>query len=192
MIRGAMKPRFFRSPAEFRLWLEKHHATVRELWVGFYKVASGRGGLTYKEAVDEALCSGWIDGVRKRVDEDSYMHRFTPRTATSTWSVANTKRVEELIALERMAPPGLKVFRERDQQRSGAYSFENRPKTLDAARERTFKADRAAWRFFRAQPPGYQRLAAFWIMSAKKDETRQRRLASMIRTSAEGRRMQWV
>lgn len=192
MTRRAMRPRFFRSAAEFRSWLESHHATARELWVGFYKHASGKPGISYQDAVDEALCFGWIDGVKKRVDELRYTHRFTPRTPGSIWSVGNSRRVKELMAVGRMAPPGLEAFHRRDPKKTERDSVENRPSTFDAALARAFQANAAAWQFFRAQPPGYQRLATAWIMSARKDETRQRRLASMIKTSAEGRRMRWV
>jgi uncharacterized protein YdeI (YjbR/CyaY-like superfamily) len=185
-----MTPRYFKTAAAFRRWLAAHHATERELLVGFYKKASGTRGISYKEAVDEALCFGWIDGIKKRVDDVSYTHRFTPRKAGSIWSLINTKRVGELTALERMAAPGLEAFRRRDPKKTQLYSFENRPSAFDAALERVFKADAAAWRFFRAQPPGYQRLMTFWVMSAKQQETRQRRLAALVKRSAEGKRIQ--
>jgi len=184
-----MKPTFFKSASAFRAWLETHHAASRELWVGFYKKASGKKGLTYPEAVDAALCFGWIDGVKKRVDEDSYMHRFSPRTTGSIWSTINTRRAQELIALGLMAPPGLDVFERRDRAKTKLYSYENRPAAFDAALERTFRANAAAWTFFRAQPPGYQKLAIFYVMSAKKDEARLRRLAALITSSAEGVRI---
>jgi uncharacterized protein YdeI (YjbR/CyaY-like superfamily) len=185
-----MRPRYFVSPAELRRWLAAHHATERELLVGFYKKASGKVGISYKEAVDEALCFGWIDGVKRRVDEERYTHRFTPRKAVSTWSLVNTRRADELVALTRMAAPGLDVFRRRDPKRTRIYSFENRPKTFDTALERQFKKNAAAWKFFRAQPPGYQRLMTHWVMNAKQDETRLRRLGTLVKTSAEGKRMQ--
>jgi uncharacterized protein YdeI (YjbR/CyaY-like superfamily) len=185
-----MKPRFFTSAAEFRRWLAKHHATASELWVGFYRKDSGRSGITYKEAVDEALCFGWIDGIKKRVDDHGYTHRFTPRQATSTWSAINIKRVKELIGLGRIAPAGQRAFDERDPRKVQLYSFENRPAVFDKTIERAFKAHLAAWAFFRGQPPGYQRLMTFWIMSAKKDETRLRRLDALVKKSAEGKRLQ--
>ena len=184
-----MRARYFVSPAEFRRWLAAHHATARELLVGFYKKASGKPGISYKDAVDEALCFGWIDGIKKRVDEHRYTHRFTPRTSGSTWSLINAQRVGELTALERMAAPGLEAFRRRDPKKTGIYSFENRPSTFDAALARAFRADAGAWKFFRAQPPGYQRLMTFWVMSAKQQETRQRRLAALVKSSAEGKRV---
>src|SRR5712692_3156648 len=174
-----MKPRYFRSQADFRRWLEANHASARELLVGFYKKDSGKGGIGYKEAVDEALCFGWIDGIKKRVDEASYTHRFTPRRAGSIWSAINLKRMKELIALGLVSKAGLDTFERRDPKKAGLYSFENRPQTFDAAIERTFKANARAWAFFRAQPSGYQKLATFWIMSAKKEETRLRRLDAL-------------
>ncbi len=184
-----MTPRYFISPAEFRRWLAAHHAIERELLVGFYKKASGRIGISYKEAVDEALCFGWIDGVKQRVDDDRYTHRFTPRKKDSTWSVVNTTRVKELIALERMAAPGLEAFQRRDPKKTKLYSFENRPSAFDAALEGEFKKNGAAWKFFRAQSPGYQRLMTFWVMSARQEETRLRRLAVLVKSSAEGKRV---
>ena len=185
-----MTPRYFRTPAAFRRWLAAHHAAERELLVGFYKKASGRRGISYKEAVDEALCFGWIDGIKKRVDEHRYTHRFTPRKTGSTWSLVNASRVKELIALGRMAKPGIDAFERRDPKKTGIYSFENRPKTFDAALEREFRKQPAAWDFFRAQPPGYQRLMTFFVMSAKQQETRLRRLDRLITASAAGKRVQ--
>ena len=184
-----MKPTFFKTPAAFRTWLQTHHGTKDELWVGFYKKASRKKGITYPEAVDAALCFGWIDGIKKRVDEDSYMHRFSPRKAGSIWSAINTRRATELVALGVMAPPGLEVFERRDRAKTKLYSYENRPAAFGAALERTFRTNAAAWTFFRAQPPGYQKLMTFWIMSAKKDEARLRRLAALVKSSAEGVRM---
>ena len=184
-----MKPAFFKSQPQFRKWLETHHTTDRELWVGFYKKGSGKSGIGYKEAVDEALCFGWIDGIKKRVDESSYTHRFTPRVASSIWSAINLKRVKELIKLGRVAPAGRHAFEHRDPKKAQLYSFENRPSTLDPALERTFTANAKALAFFRAQPPGYQKLVTFWIMSAKRDETRLKRLDALIQRSAEGKRL---
>jgi uncharacterized protein YdeI (YjbR/CyaY-like superfamily) len=184
-----MTARYFRTAAEFRRWLAAHHATETELLVGFYKKSSGRPGISYKEAVDEALCFGWIDGVNKRVDDQRYTHRFSPRKAVSTWSLVNTRRVGELIALERMAKPGLEAFRRRDPKKTGTYSFEKRPAAFDAALEHEFRKHVAAWTFFRAQPPGYQRLLTHWVISAKQQETRERRLATLVKSSAEGKRI---
>jgi uncharacterized protein YdeI (YjbR/CyaY-like superfamily) len=185
-----MNPRYFKTPAAFRRWLAAHHATARELLVGFYKKASGKPGISYQEAVDEALCFGWIDGVKKRVDEERYTHRFSPRKAVSTWSLVNARRVAELIKVKRMAAPGLDAWNRRDPKKTGIYSFENRPRSFDAPLTRAFKADAAAWIFFRAQPPGYQKLMAFYVMSAKQRETRERRLARIMKSSAKGQRIQ--
>ena len=135
------------------------------------------------------MCFGWIDGIKQRVDEHCYTHRFTPRTAVSIWSLVNARRVAELIALERMATPGLEAWNRRDPKKTGIYSFENRPRTFDAPLTRAFKADAAAWTFFRAQPPGYQKLMTFYVMSAKQQETRERRLARLVKSSAKGQRI---
>jgi len=184
-----MKARYFESSAAFRRWLEANHAAERELLVGFYKKASGKIGISYQEALDEALCFGWIDGVKRRVDAERYTHRFTPRKAVSIWSLVNARRVAELITLKRMAAPGLAAWQRRDPKKTGISSFENRPKTFDAALARVFKKHAAAWKFFRAQPPGYQRLMTFYVMSARQPETRERRLAVLVKSSAEGRRI---
>lgn len=184
-----MKITYFKSAAAFRTWLEQHHATERELFVGFYKKASGRAGLTYAEAVDEALCFGWIDGVKRRVDQFSYQHRFTPRTAKSIWSRINIQHAERLIKTGRMTPAGRKASAARDPKRSEVYSFENAPRQLPPAGERRFRADRTAWDFFQRQPPGYRRVATFWVVSAKKTETQTRRLEQLIADSRAGRRL---
>lgn len=184
-----MKPIFFRSVSGFRRWLETHHGTAREIWVGFYKKDSGKRGIAYAEAVDQALCYGWIDGIRKRIDEDGYTNRFSPRTSKSAWSNINIKRAEELMSLGLMQPPGVRAFATRDPARSGIYSFENRPKTFAPALERRFKANKKAWLFFHAQPPGYRRLITFMVMSAKQDATRERRLDRVIGASEKGRRL---
>jgi uncharacterized protein YdeI (YjbR/CyaY-like superfamily) len=184
-----MTARYFKTAAEFRRWLSAHHAADKALLVGFYKKASGLPGISYKEAVDEALCFGWIDGVKKRVDEACYTHRFSPRKASSTWSLVNTRRIKELIALKRVAAPGLDAFRRRDPTKTRLYSFENRPSVLGPALERAFRKQAKAWTFFRAQPPGYQRLVIFFVMSAKQQETRERRLAVLMKSSAEGKRL---
>ena len=184
-----MKPRYFTSQAEFRRWLEAHHTSAPELLVGFYKKASGKGGLTYKEAVDEALCFGWIDGIKKRVDEASYTHRFSPRTAGSIWSDVNTRRARELIALGVMASPGLEAFQRRDPKKTSQYSYERAQSAFDGVCTRAFKANARAWTFFQAQPPGYRKLMTFYVMSAKKEDVRLRRLARLVETSAEGLRV---
>jgi uncharacterized protein YdeI (YjbR/CyaY-like superfamily) len=187
-----MKPRFFKTPGDFRAWLEQHHATVDELWVGFYKKASGKGGITYHEGVDCALCYGWIDGIKKRVDGVSYTHRFTPRRSGSIWSLVNTKRATALIEKGLMAEAGRRVFDARTEQRTGVYTYENRWPPLSSAYERLFKANKKAWAFFTAQPPGYRKLATGWIMQAKKEETQRKRLQTIIDASAKGTRTRWM
>lgn len=184
-----MKITFFRNASEFRRWLTKHHATATELWVGFYRKSSKKAGITYSEAVDQALCFGWIDGVRRKVDVDSYVNRFTPRQSRSIWSLVNIRRVGELTRLGLMAAPGIAAFEARDAKRSGTYSFENRPASLEPALEEIFKASEQAWAFFQSQPPGYKRICTWWVMSAVKDETRRRRLATLIGDSAHSRRL---
>ena len=180
---------FFATPAQFRRWLEKHHASETELWVGYYKRASGRPSLTWQESVDEALCFGWIDGIRKSIDENSYANRFTPRKRGSIWSAVNTKRAKELIRDGRMSPAGLEAFKARDPKKSDALE-ERRRAELDPDAAARFKRNRAAWSFFEAQPPGYRRIAIFYVMSAKKEETRARRLATLIDLCAAGRRLE--
>ena len=184
-----MKIKHFKSASEFRQWLEVNHARVSELWVGFFKKDSGKRGLTYGEAVDEALCFGWIDGLKKRVDALSYTHRFTPRKPKSNWSRINIQKVERLKKAGRMRPAGLQAYTARVPERSGVYSFENAPRELVATEERQFKADATAWDFFQRQPPGYRRLATWWMHGAKKPETRARRLAQLIAESRNGRRL---
>ena len=165
------------------------HGQVSELWVGFFKKASGKGGLTYSDAVDEALCFGWIDGLKRRVDELSYTHRFTPRQPKSNWSRTNIQHVERLKQAGRMTPAGLKAYAARTPERSGIYSFENAHRKLAAADEERFKADKIAWEFFQRQPPGYQRTALWWVVSAKQPETRTRRLSHLIADSRNARRL---
>jgi len=184
-----VKVTYFKSASHFRLWLEANHSSVRELWVGFFKKDSGKAAITYAEAVDEALCFGWIDGLKKRVDDLSYTHRFTPRKPKSNWSRINIQHAKRLKRAGRMTAAGIKAFAKRDAKRSGVYSFENTPRKLRPADERRFKANRAAWRFFRQQPPGYRRIANWWVVSAKKEETRARRLSRLIEDSGSGRRL---
>jgi uncharacterized protein YdeI (YjbR/CyaY-like superfamily) len=183
-----MKPTFFATAADFRKWLEKNHDTVPELLVGFYKKGSGKPSITWPESVDEALCFGWIDGVRRTIDEESYSIRFTPRRPRSNWSAVNLKRVDELTKLGRMHPAGLRAFEARDPSRT--YSYERKEdQKLDAAYEAKLKANKKAWTFFQAQPPYYRRIASLWVMDAKKEETRLKRLATLIDDSAHGRRI---
>jgi uncharacterized protein YdeI (YjbR/CyaY-like superfamily) len=182
-------PVYFRSPADLRDWLERHHDGATELAVGFWRTSSGNCGLTWAQAVDEALCFGWIDGVRRRVDDQRYTIRFTPRRPNSSWSAVNVARVAELTAQGRMRPAGLAAFERRTPEKSGNYSYENRPADLEGPYADQFRAEAAAWAFFRAQPPSYRRTATWWVISAKKEETRQRRLATLIEDSAHGRRL---
>lgn len=180
------KPVFFASPARFRAWLQKNHRTATELWVGYYKRATGKPSVTWPETVDEALCVGWIDGVRKSIDVEAYMIRFTPRRATSIWSTVNIGRVAALTAEGRMRPEGLAAFERRNRTR--VYSFEQADRPgLDAAAEREFRGNRKAWAFFQKQPPWYRRTAGFWVASAKRPETRAKRLATLIADSEAGR-----
>jgi uncharacterized protein YdeI (YjbR/CyaY-like superfamily) len=179
----------FASAAGFRRWLEKNHATAPELLLGFYKKASGRGGLTYPEAVDELLCFGWIDGVKRRVDDERYTHRITPRRSGSIWSLVNVRHVERLTQAGRMHPAGLKTFAARQAAKTGIYSFENRPQNLPPAYEKIFRTKPRAWAFFMAQPPGYRRLVIYKIVSARQEPTRQRWLARVIAESSKGRRL---
>jgi uncharacterized protein YdeI (YjbR/CyaY-like superfamily) len=184
-----LKPRFFRSGSDFRHWLQRHHATGSELFVGFYKTTSGRGGVSYQDTLDQALCYGWIDGIRKNVDASSYTIRFTPRTSKSHWSLVNIKRVSELKTLGLMHTAGSDAFERRDERRTINYSYELSAAQLTAVQEKRFRANRKAWEFFVAQAPSYQRVAKFWVTTAKKEETREKRLDVLIADSACGRRM---
>lgn len=179
-----MKPNFFTSPDQFHQWLEKNQDSATELLVGFYKKTSGKESITYPEALDEALCFGWIDGVRKSIDNASYTIRFTPRKSKSIWSLVNVRHVERLKQEGRMKPSGLEAFALRDPKRTGIYSFENNPRELSAAYKRKFRQNKKAWEFFEAQPPFFRKTAAFYVMSAKKEETQIRRLEQLIECSA--------
>jgi uncharacterized protein YdeI (YjbR/CyaY-like superfamily) len=181
-------PTFFKTPAALRRWFKTHHATTAELWIGFYKKDSGRGGVVYRQALDEALCVGWIDGMVRSVDDVCYMQRFTPRRPRSNWSAVNIAKMRTLIDEGRAQPAGLAAFERRTPDRPTVYSYEQRQTaTLSPAERRAVKANPAAWSFFDAQPPAYKRTVAWWIQSAKKTETRERRLAVLIDCSARGR-----
>jgi len=180
----ASSPRFFASPFAWRQWLELHHADTGELWVGLYKRNSGRPSITWPEAVDGALCFGWIDGIRKSIDDVSYKIRLTPRKPRSVWSVVNVKRATELAAHGLMHYTGLKAFQKREGNRTEMYSYEQRKRAkLPAGYDRRLRANPAAWAFFKAQAPGYQRVSSWWVISAKKEETRLKRLAVLIEDS---------
>ena len=182
-----MQITFFKSPSDFRTWLEQLHATAQELWVGYYKKDTGKPSITWPESVDEALCFGWIDGLRKSVDATSYKIRFTPRRPRSIWSAVNIGRAQELIKEGRMQPAGLKAFEARTEDRSRVYLYEQKDQPLDEQYARQLRANKQAWKFFQAQTPGYQKMVSWWIVSAKKEETRLKRLAKLIADSAQGR-----
>ena len=184
-----MKPRFFESAAAFRQWLEKNHDKVSELLVGFHKRGSGRPSITWPESVDQALCFGWIDGIRRRMDDESYTIRFTPRRPRSIWSAVNIRRVKELIKLGLMQPAGLRAFEKRSEEKSRIYSYEREHASLTPQYEKRFRANKKAWKFFNEQPAGYRRLTAYYVISAKQEETRARRLATLINASARGKRL---
>jgi uncharacterized protein YdeI (YjbR/CyaY-like superfamily) len=186
---GVVTPRFFRTQAAFRSWLAKNHAKPDGLLVGFHKLGSGKGGITYGQALDEALCFGWIDGVRRNLDESSWSIRFTPRRRGSVWSKVNIGHVERLQEAGLMREAGLAAYAKRSEQRSGIYAYESRPQKLDAASEKKLKQNKQAWAFWEKQPPGYRRLTSFWVMSAKREETRAKRLAALIERSGDGERL---
>jgi uncharacterized protein YdeI (YjbR/CyaY-like superfamily) len=186
-----MKATFFESAAAFGEWLERNHAGSDELLVGFHKKATGRG-ITYPEALDLALAYGWIDGVRRRVDDEAYTIRFTPRRAGSIWSAVNIRKVEELIRRGAMKAPGLAAFGEAGTRKTRQYSYEKQAARLDSALEAKLRASRKAAAFYAAQPPGYRRLIIHWVMDGKKEETRKRRLALLIEASAKGRRIDFM
>jgi uncharacterized protein YdeI (YjbR/CyaY-like superfamily) len=183
-----VKPAFFKRPADYRTWLEANHESESELLVGFHKRDSGRESMSWPESVAEALCFGWIDGVRRRVDDESYTIRFTPRKSSSIWSTVNTKKMRELIAEGLVRPAGMRAFERRSEKKSSIYAYENRSTAvLDADSERELKRHKAAWKFFEACPPWYKRTAIWRIISAKRPETRAKRLAELITCCAEGR-----
>jgi len=183
-----MLPKFFETPAAFRAWLEENHETASELVVGFYKRASGKKSITWPQSVDEALCFGWIDGVRRSLGDHAYTIRFTPRKSTSNWSAINVARVADLTKLGRMRPAGLRAFDARKPEKTAIYAFERKKTaTLTTTQEKRLRANRKAAAFFDAQPPWYQRTVIHWVISAKREETRERRLSILIRDSAAGR-----
>lgn len=185
-----MKPVFFPTPAAFRAWFETHHLAKDELLVGFHKRGSARPSITWPESVDQALCFGWIDGIRRRVDEHSYTIRFTPRRPGSTWSAINIARVKVLTAEGLMQPAGLEAFDRRSDAKSRIYAYEQRKTlTFDKAHQKMLQANKKGWTFFQAQPPSYRHLMTYWILSAKKDETRLKRLSTLIAKSAAGQRL---
>jgi uncharacterized protein YdeI (YjbR/CyaY-like superfamily) len=186
-----MKPKFFSTPGDFRAWLETCHETEKELLVGFHKKGSGKPSITWPESVDEALCFGWIDGVRRSLGQTAYTIRFTPRQRTSTWSVVNVARVAELTKRRRMRSAGLRAFAARRPERTGIYLYERKEELvkLPKEEEKALRANRKAAAFFDAQPPGYRRTAIHWVIRAKRQATRERRLSQLIADSAAGRRL---
>lgn len=184
-----MNPKFFSTSGAFRKWLAANHRQSKELWVGFYKKSSGNPSITWPESVDEALCFGWIDGLRKSIDDQSYMIRFSARKPGSVWSAINIRNVARLIEEQKMSPAGLEAFARRKENRSGIYSYEQRSPDLEEKYARKFKENKSAWKFFQAQPAGYRRTVIWWIVSAKQEETRMRRLERLIEISAKKERL---
>ena len=182
-------PIFFASSSEFRRWLEANHQTKPELLVGYYKIGTKKPSMTWSESVDEALCFGWIDGVRRSIDAESYCNRFTPRHPKSNWSAVNIAKVEEMIRLGKMMPAGMVAYEKRSDARSAIYSYENRPEKLDAEMELRFRKNDQAWSFFSTQAPSYRKSIIYWILSAKQATTQLSRLDKLIEASAEGKRI---
>ena len=180
---------FFEKPDELRAWFDEHHQTADELWLGYHRKATGLPTLTWPEAVDEALCVGWIDSIRHRLNETSSAQRFTPRRKRSFWSVVNTKRAAELIAEGRMRPAGLAAFEARSAERTAVYSYEREAAAFSDEDLARFRADDGAWAWYEAQSPSYRRASTYWVVSAKRPETRARRLDALIADSAAGRRI---
>lgn len=184
-----IKATFFATPANFRKWLQKNHAQATELIVGYYKVSSDKPSMTWSQSVDEALCFGWIDGVRRSINSESYCIRFTPRKATSIWSAVNIKKIEELTKQGLMQPTGMTAFSKRKENKSKIYAYEKEPVKLDEEFEKKFTANKKAWTFFQLQAPSYQKVAIHWIMTAKQEATKLRRLEKLIATSEVGKRL---
>lgn len=184
-----MTAQFFKTEAAFRAWLEKNHAKCSELVVGFYKKESGRPSITYPEARDQGLCFGWIDGIRRALDEDSYTIRFTPRKAKSIWSAVNIGRMKELTESGQIAPAGEKAFAGRTESHSSIYAYENKHIQLAPAYEKKFRANKKAWTFFSQEAPWYRRTSTYWVMSAKQEATQLKRLAELIADSECGLRV---
>ena len=182
-----MEPKFFATLEHWRQWLAKNHASKQELIVGFYKRGSGIPSITWPESVDAALCFGWIDGVRRKIDENSYTIRFTPRKPRSTWSAVNIRRVGELEKQGLMQPAGTKAFEARIESRSAIYAFEQTKVEFEKAHEEFFRANQAAWEYFSSRPPWYRRTATWWVVSAKRPETRDKRLSTLMECSEQGR-----
>jgi len=190
MADDANQPTYFPTPARLRAWFKRHHDQRDVLWIGFHRQGSGRPSITYPEALDEALCWGWIDGLKNTLNETSYVQRFTPRRPRSIWSKVNLAHVARLEQAGRMQPSGRAALARREEKRTGVYAFEqDKPKAFTPARQRRFQADATAWRHFNALPAYYRKVATFWVESAKREETRERRFAQLLQCSATGRRL---
>jgi uncharacterized protein YdeI (YjbR/CyaY-like superfamily) len=188
-MKTEIKPVFFKSAAELRKWLKKNHNKVNEFWIGYYKKGASKKGVTYIETVEECLCFGWIDGLVRGMDEEKYCQRLTPRRPNSIWSAVNIKKMEALIDSGQAEESGIKVYKMRDKKRAGLYSFENKEHKLGAAFGKKFKANKKAWEYYSNMPPWYRRTSAFWVISAKKEETKLKRLEELIRDSEAGRKI---
>jgi len=184
-----MEPHFFAQPEDFRKWLEKNHNTETDIIVGFYRKGTGKKSITWEQAVDVALCYGWIDSIRRKIDDESYSNRFTPRKKTSIWSAKNIANIERLQKEGLMQPSGLEAFEHRKDSRSKVYSFESEAKELDDGLAKIFKSNKKAWDFFNLQPPSYRKIIIHWIVTAKQEATRLSRLEKAIAASQEGKRM---
>jgi uncharacterized protein YdeI (YjbR/CyaY-like superfamily) len=184
-----MTPIFFTNTSEFRKWLEENHQTETELYVGYYKVDTGKPSMNWSESVDEALCFGWIDGVRRSIDQESYCNRFTPRNPKSNWSAINIKKVEDLIRLGKMTPAGLAAYEKRSESRSAVYSYENLPEKLAPEFENRFKENPVAWKFFQKQAPSYKKVKIYWVMEARQEQTRWARLEKLIAACQSGKKI---
>jgi uncharacterized protein YdeI (YjbR/CyaY-like superfamily) len=184
-----MNPVFFNTAADFKKWLEKNHAIEKEIWVGYYKTSSEKTGITWPQSVDEAISFGWIDGIRKSIDQESYCNRFTPRKANSNWSAINIEKAETLIRQGRMHASGLELYKNRKEDKSIVYSYENKPEKLPPEFEQLLMANEKAWQHFKSLPPSHQRTTFYWIMSAKQLSTQQSRLEKLIKASEQGKRL---
>lgn len=184
-----MNPKFFSTQEDFRRWLEENHETETEVIVGYYNVKSGKGGMTWSESVDQALCFGWIDGVRRKVDEESYCNRFTPRKANSNWSAVNIAKVAELMQKGLMKPAGITAFEKRKDEKSAVYAYENELKKFSETFEKLFRANEKAWEFFEKQANWYKKQMINWVMTAKQEATRESRLKKLIDASASEKRL---
>jgi uncharacterized protein YdeI (YjbR/CyaY-like superfamily) len=184
-----MNTLFFPTPADFREWLAQHHNQASEVWVGFYKVGSGKPSITWSEAVDQALCYGWIDGIRKSIDADSYQIRFTPRKPNSIWSAVNLRKMQELIQAGLMQPAGLAIYEKRKENNAQLYSFEQEVVVLSEADQNELASNEKAWHFFQSQAPSYRKAAIWWVISAKTEATRRKRLTTLIQDSEAGQRL---